>query len=129
MHCFPHTGQRKLLEEAISRHTNQRIQIEVNTIDGFQGREMDIIVISAVRSFKDQQGGSVGFLNSYQRLNVAITRAKCSLFICLNADSLQKNTLWRELIEDSKRRGLYVPCQASLESQYLDNLIVNYSFR
>lgn len=90
---------------------------------------MDIIVISAVRSFKDQQGGSVGFLNSSQRLNVAITRAKCSLFICLNADSLQKNQLWRELIEDAKRRSLYVACNASLESQYLDNFIVNYSFK
>ena len=104
------------------------MQIEVNTIDGFQGREMDIIVISAVRSFKDSQGGSVGFLNSSQRLNVAITRAKCSLFVCLNADSLQKNPLWRELIEDAKQRSHYVPCNASLESQYLDNFIVNYAY-
>ena len=100
----------------------------MNTIDGFQGREMDIIVISAVRSFEDNQGGSVGFLNSAQRLNVAITRAKCSLFICLNADSLQKNSLWRELIEDAKQRSHYVSCKASLEPQYLDNLIVNYAF-
>ena len=104
------------------------MQIEVNTIDGFQGREMDIILISAVRSFKDNQGGSLGFLNSHQRLNVAITRAKCSLFICLNADSLQQNPLWRELINDAKQRSLYVPCTASLESQYLENFIVNYSF-
>ena len=103
------------------------MQVEVNTIDGFQGREMDIIVVSTVRSFRDSQSGSVGFLNSVQRLNVAITRAKCSLFICLNADSLQKNSLWRELIEDAKRRSLYVSCNASLESQYLDNFIVNYS--
>lgn len=85
---------------------------------------MDIIVISAVRSFKEHQNCNVGFLNSYQRLNVAITRAKCSLFICLNADSLQTNELWRQLIEDAKSRQLYVPCTASLESQYLENFIV-----
>ena len=85
---------------------------------------MDIIIISAVRAFK-VNGGSVGFLNSFQRLNVAITRAKCSLFICLNGESLQKNDLWRQLIEDAQNRNLYKSCNANIESQYLDYFIIN----
>jgi len=126
----PYQGQRKLLEEGINRYEKGvKVRIEVNTIDGFQGREMDIIIISAVRSFGDQGAGGIGFLNSPQRLNVAITRAKCSLFICLNGDFLKENSLWNELIEDAKRRNVHFSCFAQVEDDFIDNQIVNHSPR
>lgn len=124
----PYQGQRKLIEDKVNKPNNLKVRIEVNTIDGFQGREMDIIIISAVRSFKDQKSfQKIGFLNSYQRLNVAVTRAKCSLFICLNAISLQKNKLWRELIDDAKQRNLYQCCTSNIQTNYLANYITDNS--
>ena len=61
--------------------------LELNTVDGYQGREFDIIILSAVRaeSYKDNEESStrksIGFLNDERRLNVAITRAKYSLIV------------------------------------------------
>lgn len=57
--------------------------VEVNTIDSFQGQERDVIVMSCVRT------GGIGFLADTQRLNVALTRARCSLLLCGNFTSLQ----------------------------------------
>lgn len=88
---------------------------------------MDIIIISAVRSNNNQN--SVGFLSSYQRLNVAITRAKCSLFVCLNAESLNKNDLWKRLIDDAKERKCYESCPFNIEGSHLENFIMNYEFK
>lgn len=56
----------------------KRINYEVNTVDGFQGQERDIIIMSCVRSH------GIGFLSDRQRLCVALTRAKHSLILCGN---------------------------------------------
>ncbi|KAK9449021.1 SEN1 N terminal-domain-containing protein [Limtongia smithiae] len=80
--------------------------LDFNTIDGFQGQEKDIIILSCVRA---QNGGSsrgVGFLADVRRMNVALTRAKSSLWIIGNMESLVASEVWRKLIEDAKRRGL-----------------------
>ena len=52
--------------------------VEINTVDGFQGREKDIIIMSCVRS---NDNGTIGFLSDRRRMNVAITRAKYGLYI------------------------------------------------
>jgi len=80
--------------------------IEVSTVDGYQGQEKDVIIFSCVRSNMNK---SIGFLDDSRRLNVAITRAKCSLFLLGRAANLVQSSLWRALIEDAKERGVFVP--------------------
>lgn len=63
----------------------------MNTVDGFQGREVDVVVISCVRSQKFN--GSIGFLSDTRRMNVAITRAKDSLVICGSLKSLEVSNI------------------------------------
>ncbi|CAG8721160.1 17134_t:CDS:2, partial [Dentiscutata heterogama] len=81
--------------------------MEFNTVDGFQGKEKDIIIFSCVRAGRES---SVGFLKDIRRMNVALTRAKSSLFILGNRQALEKNQHWNELIENSIQRGLYTRC-------------------
>jgi len=77
--------------------------VEVNSVDGFQGREMDYIVISCVRT------KNLGFLNDARRINVAITRARHGMVICGNAGMLSSESgLWRELIDTYEKLGLLV---------------------
>ncbi|CAG8586820.1 1107_t:CDS:2, partial [Racocetra persica] len=82
-------------------------EMEFNTVDGFQGKEKDIIIFSCVRAGRES---SVGFLKDIRRMNVALTRAKSSLFILGNRQTLEKNPHWKELIEDAVQRGLYTRC-------------------
>ncbi|XP_044967802.1 uncharacterized protein LOC123427749 [Hordeum vulgare subsp. vulgare] len=76
--------------------------VRVKSIDGFQGEEDDIIILSTVRSNKS---GVVGFLADNQRTNVALTRAKHCLWIVGNAHTLYKSgTVWTDLVSDAQRR-------------------------
>jgi len=75
--------------------------LEVNTVDAFQGREKDIIVISCVRSNSSATlKGSLGFLVDARRMNVAITRAKHFMFVVGNSETLAKNEHWRGMIKE-----------------------------
>ncbi len=69
--------------------------ITVNTVDGFQGQEKDVIFISLVRA---NDKGNIGFLNDLRRMNVAITRARMKLVILGNAATLKKHNFYNELI-------------------------------
>ena len=71
-----------------------RRHISVNTVDGFQGQERDIIVISMVRSNDD---GQIGFLRDLRRMNVAITRARMKLIILGDAPTLTRHPFYRQL--------------------------------
>lgn len=73
--------------------------IEINSIDGFQGREKDIVIFSSVRSSSDSSNSSIGFLNDLRRLNVAITRSKKSLILFGNSLTLSKNSTFKEMID------------------------------
>ena len=92
----PYDGQRKLLLEYIEEKGRCDIEnVEIKNIDGFQGREKDIILISCVRSNADQE---IGFLTEERRLNVAITRAKYGLIVVGNVSVLKAGKFWRGLI-------------------------------
>ncbi len=71
-----------------------RSLITVNTVDGFQGQERDVILISLVRS---NEKGDIGFLRDLRRMNVAITRARMKLLILGNASTMQHNAFYRNL--------------------------------
>lgn len=80
--------------------------VDFNTVDGFQGQEKDIIILSCVRSGPQ---ASIGFLSDIRRLNVAITRARCSLFIVGNSDLLRRQPTWAKLVEVSQETNALEP--------------------
>ncbi len=93
----PYADQVKLIQE--------NTPIEVKTVDGFQGREKEIIIISTVRS---NNHGNIGFLSDLRRLNVAITRAKRKLIIIGNIDTLITNPTYARLIKFCEDQDLLV---------------------
>ena len=93
----PYADQVKLIQE--------KTPIEVKTVDGFQGREKEIIIISTVRS---NNNGNIGFLKDLRRLNVAITRAKRKLIIIGNKETLKTNPTYSRLIDFVEEKNLLV---------------------
>jgi hypothetical protein len=103
----PYTAQVIALQDRLGRKFEKHdfLSVIVKSIDGFQGGEEDIILISTVRSNKD---GKVGFLSDAGRINVALTRAKYCLWILGNGTTLlASNSIWADLVRDSKRRGCF----------------------
>ena len=93
----PYRAQVHYLRRLISRtpfFKPFRRQISVNTVDGFQGQERDVILISLVRSNDD---GNIGFLRDLRRMNVAMTRARMKLIIIGNVPTLTAHPFYRHL--------------------------------
>lgn len=90
----PYNGQVELIkslmatdEEFISLSAHLPSDIEVKSVDGYQGRERDVIIFSAVRSNRE---GKVGFLSDWRRMNVALTRARSALVVIGDLDTLSE---------------------------------------
>jgi len=79
--------------------------IRVSTVDGFQGREKEVIILSFVRS---NPRGEIGFLADTRRLNVALTRARAKLIAIGDGKTLSHHELYRDFIAFARRRGLYL---------------------
>ncbi|XP_042418637.1 uncharacterized protein LOC122006984 isoform X2 [Zingiber officinale] len=112
----PYRSQLSLLRSRFSSvfGAEQISDMEFNTVDGFQGREVDILVLSTVRASgssaetpKSSSNG-IGFVADVRRMNVALTRAKFSLWVVGNARTLQTNVNWAAMIENSKERNLFI---------------------
>ena len=80
-----------------------RKHITVNTVDSFQGRERDVIVLSLVRANEE---GEIGFLRDLRRMNVAITRARLKLIILGAAETLCRHRFYRKLYETCAHEAL-----------------------
>ncbi|KAI8055833.1 AAA domain-containing protein [Syncephalis plumigaleata] len=99
----PYKEQIRALRIQCTRRFGSRIRetIDFNTIDGFQGQEKDIIFFSCVRA---SDSNRLGFLSDIRRMNVALTRARCSLFVVGNSETLQSDNYWGSLIAEVKER-------------------------
>lgn len=97
----PYNGQVRLLTHMVAQVSTEST-VEVSTVDGFQGREKDVIVLSTVRS---NERGQVGFLDDWRRLNVALTRARVLLVVVGNEDTLRNDQHWRSWIGWVKKNG------------------------
>lgn len=95
----PYRAQVQYLKKLIKKYEffkPYRRLISVNTVDGFQGQERDVILISLVRSNDE---GQIGFLKDLRRMNVAMTRARMKLFILGNKDTMTKHPFYKKLWE------------------------------
>ncbi|KAM7258275.1 hypothetical protein ACFE04_014016 [Oxalis oulophora] len=85
--------------------TNTGFRVKVDSIDGFQGGEVDITILSTAR---DINGGSIAFVADPHRINVALTRARHSLWILGNGGTLfNTQSVWKEIVSDAKERRCY----------------------
>jgi senataxin len=100
----PYKGQLKELKNQFSNKYGNAIftTVEFNTTDAFQGRECEVIIFSCVRA----SNRGIGFLADIRRMNVGLTRAKSSLWVLGNSQSLVQGEFWRGLIEDAQARQL-----------------------
>jgi senataxin len=99
---------RRLLESQFG--ADYKKDIEVSTVDGFQGREKAVIIFSCVRS-----GDYIGFLSDKRRLNVAITRAKYGLWVVGSAQCLLRQVTWRDFVGFALQDDVLVKARTQLE--------------
>jgi superfamily I DNA and/or RNA helicase len=96
----PYAGQVRTIRDQMPESLHS---VEVRTVDGYQGREKEVIVFSCVRSNKD---GNIGFLSDARRLNVALTRAKRGLVVVGDPDTLRCDVNWEAWLKHIRSRNL-----------------------
>ncbi|XP_075666212.1 uncharacterized protein LOC142636030 isoform X1 [Castanea sativa] len=122
----PYKSQLSLLRSRFSSAFGSSVidDMEFNTVDGFQGREVDILILSTVRAGDPStsalgiNSSSIGFVADVRRMNVALTRAKLSLWILGNARTLQTNRNWAALIKNAKERNLVISVKTPYKSMF-----------
>lgn len=122
----PYEGQRAyivqymLMNCTIIDKKQEYLEVEVTSVDAFQGREKDFIILSCVRA-NDAQ--IIGFLSDPRRMNVALTRAKYGLIVLGNPRALCRNRLWNHLLIHFREKGCLV--DGPLENLQLSMVILN----
>lgn len=113
----PYKEQIKTIKRVFERAFGRLIfnEIDFNTVDGFQGQEKEIIIMSCVRA---SANGSIGFLSDIRRMNVALTRACTTLWILGNKNSLARDEVWKRLIEDAEKRIAVTKAYSGFLSTY-----------
>ena len=117
--------------------------IEINTVDSFQGQERDIIIFSTVRAnFKDdllnkeegeissieqnKNNVGIGFLNDYRRMNVGLSRAKFGCYVVGHYETLKNNSYWEQLINYCKDKKSFFKVDNTKESKQnsINNILI-----
>lgn len=98
----PYRQQVIFLKNEFKKHNLD--EVTVNTIDGYQGQERDVVILSCVRGPNERN--TIGFLKHPQRMNVALTRAKHSLIVLAHCNSLEVDEDWKALVDDARSRKL-----------------------
>lgn len=109
----PYKSQVRLIRKLLKMqrfYRTLRHQISVNTVDGFQGQERDVVLISMVR---DNERGEIGFLRDLRRMNVALTRARMKLMVVGNSETLQRHPFYAQLIDYFQEKGSFVELENS----------------
>ncbi|GMH93612.1 hypothetical protein TrST_g2912 [Triparma strigata] len=103
----PYAKQVKHISRQIEAAVNEGcVPVETNTVDGFQGREKEVIIFSAVRAGK---GNGIGFLSDERRMNVALTRPKSMFVLVCDVDRVRKgDSNWKALVDEAGRAGKVV---------------------
>jgi len=101
----PYVAQVRLLRSLLADAVAQGL--EIGTVDGFQGREKEAIVVDLVRSNAD---GALGFLSDIRRTNVALTRAKRCLVVVCDGATLAQHPYYRALVEAAEAAGVWQSC-------------------
>jgi ATP-dependent RNA/DNA helicase IGHMBP2 len=96
----PYRAQARAIREQLADMPD----VEVDTVDAFQGREKDAVLLSLVRSNAEQ---SLGFLEDLRRINVAITRARRHLFVVGDSATLTGHAFYGRLVEAAQKTGAY----------------------
>jgi regulator of nonsense transcripts 1 len=109
----PYAGQQALMIDDLPKLCNvpdDRFfeNLEIASVDAFQGREKDFIILSNVRA---NGACDIGFLRDQRRLCVSLTRARYGLIVVGCASTFAKNTLWCKFIEHCKKKGVFVEGQ------------------
>lgn len=109
----PYAQQTNLLRRQFSDFLGPQYTklVEINTVDGFQGREANIVIFSCVRAAGSH---GIGFLSDVRRMNVALTRAKHFLFVIARCQSIVVNPYWRDLVDHARKTGAVVPVHLTL---------------
>ncbi len=115
----PYNAQKQLIRNAVVREGLKGI--EVSTIDGFQGREVDIVIFSCVRSSSyAAKNTSIGFLSEERRLNVAITRPKCGLWFIGDIQYFERcdSDIFKKLVRFMKKKRYVYPDYPEYNDNY-----------
>ncbi|HYD42016.1 MAG TPA: IGHMBP2 family helicase [Anaeromyxobacter sp.] len=98
----PYDAQVQRLRALLAGHAEQGV--EIDTVDGFQGREKDAVIVSLVRS---NDAGDVGFLSDVRRMNVALTRARKKLVVIGDGATVARHPFYRAFVEHAERAGAW----------------------
>eukprot|EP00177_Eucheuma_denticulatum_P004381 GFKZ01007961.1.p1 GENE.GFKZ01007961.1~~GFKZ01007961.1.p1 ORF type:complete len:1496 (-),score=199.40 GFKZ01007961.1:396-4883(-) len=103
----PYKRQMQELRQSFDRAGIPTGDVEVDTVDSYQGREKDVIVFSCVRTSAVNRG--IGFVRDVRRMNVGLTRARSSLIVLGSAQALSEGSSdWADLVEDANSRGCLI---------------------
>ncbi|CAF4773373.1 unnamed protein product [Rotaria sp. Silwood1] len=118
----PYNYQVKLIEQRLMQQNLHQHKIEIGTVDAFQGRQKDVIILSCVRATQITDATTtvgIGFVANRQRLNVSLTRAKYAMYILGHMNSLNINEDWQKLYSNAIERKTVIQLTSSDQFEWL----------